>query len=598
MKESCNDKQECLGCGCVNRNHKNHAYEFRKKIAEIRINNEKYDYKNHIMHIKKFSSKDRNYISQYHKGLLHNDTGDLVYPEDYEKLVKYVECNDQYNIKLLHMGTPCSKFHDPFGSLSVTYMGMDVQHYNIIQPPDIGSIEIASEMLELYYMADAREQQLQFITWSSIFPIEEMTEILPTLIDPPVATKCACEFTNHTIFRGATTYEHIGPYISQFLFLNIPMSNIFIPQIYVLSVSSDEMDIGQGRHWGTDLTTAVQMQNNDICDFKSEPTTTLNYITTGRDLATFVEDDPTTQVYVNTCNMLFELKACFKDEFPTSNIYDFMNTYCSKTSIICAINEVCRLALNIATYWKWQVYMRIRPEAYSILVNEDFKAGTNNYTHPLLFQDAELINEIADINNNENGFPNLINPANGFIMLPQVYRRGSPNSPSYPSSHAVVAGACVTVIKYFFKNEQWINIINRNRDSSMIPYDKITQFYDESTPIILQSNFENLTLYPGMAFPELEQDFPCMSIYSELHKLASNISFGRMWAGVNYRTDCTQGMYLGEQVAINYLEDMMSTWVQNSNVDANNKTGDVPIIPLEKFNGETIYIKPKICLQK
>jgi hypothetical protein len=35
-------------------------------------------------------------------------------------------------------------------------------------------------------------------------------------------------------------------------------------------------------------------------------------------------------------------------------------------------------------------------------------------------------------------------------VLPLVYPEGSPTHPSYPAGHAVIAGACSTIIKAFF----------------------------------------------------------------------------------------------------------------------------------------------------
>ena len=39
---------------------------------------------------------------------------------------------------------------------------------------------------------------------------------------------------------------------------------------------------------------------------------------------------------------------------------------------------------------------------------------------------------------------------NGTALLPQAYAEGCPIHPAYPSGHATIAGACVTVLKAFF----------------------------------------------------------------------------------------------------------------------------------------------------
>jgi hypothetical protein len=47
-----------------------------------------------------------------------------------------------------------------------------------------------------------------------------------------------------------------------------------------------------------------------------------------------------------------------------------------------------------------------------------------------------------------------------------------------------------------------------------------------------------------------------LTIGGELNKLASNISMGRNFAGVHFRSDAEEGMKLGEAVAVAYLGDM------------------------------------------
>jgi hypothetical protein len=45
------------------------------------------------------------------------------------------------------------------------------------------------------------------------------------------------------------------------------------------------------------------------------------------------------------------------------------------------------------------------------------------------------------------------------------------------------------------------------------------------------------------------------TINDELDKLATNVALGRNWAGIHYRSDGIEGLLLGEQVAVRYLQD-------------------------------------------
>lgn len=50
-----------------------------------------------------------------------------------------------------------------------------------------------------------------------------------------------------------------------------------------------------------------------------------------------------------------------------------------------------------------------------------------------------------------------------------------------------------------------------------------------------------------------------LTIGDELNKLASNIGFGRGWAGIHYRMDIMFGIKLGEDVAIHVLQQYKTT---------------------------------------
>jgi hypothetical protein len=53
---------------------------------------------------------------------------------------------------------------------------------------------------------------------------------------------------------------------------------------------------------------------------------------------------------------------------------------------------------------------------------------------------------------------------------------------------------------------------------------------------------------------------PALTVEHELNKLASNIGVGRDIAGVHYRSDYDASVLLGEQVAIQFLKDLKTTF--------------------------------------
>ena len=107
-----------------------------------------------------------------------------------------------------------------------------------------------------------------------------------------------------------------------------------------------------------------------------------------------------------------------------------------------------------------------------------------------------------------------------------VSRRAS-DSPSYPAAHATNAGACATVLKAFF-----------NEDCP-IPYPA-------------EAISDGLDLRPWKGEP--------LTLGNEINKLANNIALGRDAAGVHYRSDSINGLFVGEEQALGLLCDYSRTY--------------------------------------
>jgi hypothetical protein len=115
-------------------------------------------------------------------------------------------------------------------------------------------------------------------------------------------------------------------------------------------------------------------------------------------------------------------------------------------------------------------------------------------------------------------------------LLSQAFPEGCPPHPAYGAGHATVAGACVTILKAWF-------------DESFI-------ILDSKVP---DKNGNKLIDYTG---PDKNK----LTVGGELNKVASNIALGRDWAGVHWRSDGTEGLKLGESIAIGILEEQKNTY--------------------------------------
>ncbi len=113
------------------------------------------------------------------------------------------------------------------------------------------------------------------------------------------------------------------------------------------------------------------------------------------------------------------------------------------------------------------------------------------------------------------------------------YAEGSPLHPSYGQGHGTIAGACATILKAFFDEDQKIvNPAVPNRDGTA------------------------LEPYTG---PDHDQ----LTLGGELNKLAGNVGLGRDFAGVHWRSDYRESLKLGEKVAIGLLFDQRRTYQEN-----------------------------------
>jgi hypothetical protein len=93
-----------------------------------------------------------------------------------------------------------------------------------------------------------------------------------------------------------------------------------------------------------------------------------------------------------------------------------------------------------------------------------------------------------------------------------------------------VAGTCVTILKAFFDEDY------------VIP-----------NPLMPNPSDGGQTVIP------LAPSVP-LTVGGELNKLANNVGIGRNIAGVHWRSDATESLKLGEQVAIQILKDLKSAY--------------------------------------
>jgi len=252
------------------------------------------------------------------------------------------------------------------------------------------------------------------------------------------------------------------------------------------------------------------------------------YIRSARDLAEFVRNDAIYQAYLNAALIMMTPQSMVGLEVPLdpNNPY---RSYCKQDNfvefgpshLLTLLGEVSVRAHKAVWYQKWQVHRRLRPEEFGGRVH----FWKTNLTARQRYQLSTLLDSSTALAN--------VNAIYGSYFLPQAFPEGSPLHPSYGAGHATLAGACVTILKAWFDESQ--------------------AYANFATPV--QPARDGLSLQPYN-----EPDVAQMTIKTELNKLGSNVAIGRNHAGVHWRSDYTESVFLGEQVAIQLLQDYGFTY--------------------------------------
>ena len=563
-----NDSCDCIAINnkfkneCTNRDFIDYNNVLRCQLGDLQYktppevpcqNEEEIKYKHH------------HYNGEFHKSLTHcHITGKLKYNKDYKKMVGGILHNNQKLLASVPLN-PGSQIvlANPLASLGSVLAGAPQTSLYLPIPPKLSSDSAASDMVENYSMCLARD--VPFIDYSTDSTIATQLDsshmnspnVLSNLLYKPIGT-----FGYKTLFRGISNEEIVGPYISQLLLLNIPMGDLVVQQKYK-SIASRSTAVGQVE-WGVNRTETINLQNGLLNTLPpiNPANTQHTYIYNGRALSEAVHNDAAYQYYYQAAQLLAKLGALPNPGFPVYPNQSAFITGPSTTDVLCAIGTVTELALKHAWYWKWQIYRKLRPEVFGLWV-DNIKFGVVPNHHNYDISNVVLNNVVL----------NDINTLYGSFTLPQCYREGSPTHPSYPAGHAVVAGACCTLLKIFYDcNHAW----------SSLPGVLAGTYGPVPGPVQADVTGSNLVVYP-------DADYANMTINGEINKLASNVALGRDWSGVHYRSDSIGGMLLGEEIAIKYMGDMLSACVEN------NLDGTAPTITFTKFDDSIGTVRLTLC---
>jgi hypothetical protein len=471
-------------------------------------------------------------IASFSKGLPHDRHGEVDL-KAYAALLRALRSGEPEEFERIPLGGPADSRRtlvNPQAALAFDLEGPDSHALAIPPAPRFAGAEVAGEMVEDYWMALLRDIPFARydhhpLTRRAARELGSLSAFRGPAIDGRV--------TPRTLFRGTLPGCLVGPYISQFLWR--------VPSYGAGFIESRIRTGLPGRDFMTTYHEWLAVQNGYPPSGEVRFDPVRRYVRSGRDLALWVMVDRLYQAYFQALLLLLGNPTDDPELPGIATPFDPGNPYVrSRTQkgfatfgaeqILTLVAEVSTRAAKAVWYQKWLVHRRLRPEEFGGRVHGLVDRGIDYPIHPQLLE-SEAVGRVRR--------------RFGTALLPQAFPGGGPQHPSYAAGHAAVAGACVTVLKAFFDG------------SHVIP-----------DPVV--GGEDGLRLLPYRGAP--------LTVENELNKLAANISLGRDFAGVHYRSDGAS-LQLGEAVAIQMLTEKRLTYNERFHG-----------FTLRKFDGSTVTV--------
>jgi hypothetical protein len=469
----------------------------------------------------------------YTKGILQSGIG-LVDLAAYHSFKKALNSGNPADFEAIILGGPRTQ-NGPQGGLAFDLECFDNSQFAAPPAPALASEDYATELVELYWASLLRDVAFTDYATNPV-AIQAASELsaMPSYKGPRDASN---KVTPDLLFRGGPPGglfpgETIGPYLSQFLVQNTSFGALPIVQKY--TTSKKNIDFMK------DPVTFQQVQNGISTGLSLQPDTPV-FLHDGRGLSAYTHVDVLYQAYFIAYLVLDTIGVPLNPGNPyigskTQNGFGTMG----QPDIAAALTLVASQALKAVWYQKWYVHLRHRPESGGAIVYLN-KTGQGNTI------EGQLSPTVLNSQAVQTAFT-----TNSSYFLPQAFPEGSPTHPAYPTGHGAVAGACITVLKFFF-------------DGDFVVPD----------PQVPSSDGTTLNNYTG-------SDAGQLTVNGELHKLAHNISFGHgIHAGIHWRSDTDTSIQLGEEVALSVLRDRAHTYNEKFTVKLTKLDGSIATISNE-----------------
>jgi hypothetical protein len=464
----------------------------------------------------------------YSKGILQDGIG-LVNLNAFQTFKRALTSGNPADFENIIMGGTRT-LNGPQGGLAFGLEGSDAVQFGnapcpdnqenavVVPPaPALASAAYGTELVELYWASLLRD--VAFTDYVSNATAAEAAEELSGMPSYAGPRDNQGHVTPALLFRGAFQGETIGPYISQLC---------IVPSFLGAQEMSQQMyTYAAGIDYMTDPTTFQQVQNGIDTGLQLQLDPQPRYLHDGRGLATFTHVDVLYQAYFTAYLVLNTLGVPVNPGNPyhSSSTQNGFGTF-GQPDFAATVAAIAGFALNNVWYQKWYVHLRQRPESGGAIVRQILTGHGGTLDGRV---NDNVLNSMA-VQRSLNRY--------GDYFLSQAFPEGSPIHPAYPTGHGTVAGACITILKFFFDGD------------FAIPH-----------PVVPTSDGLSLEPYTG-------GDAGQITVNGELNKLAHNISFGHgIHPGIHWRSDTDSSIQLGEALAISVLQDRALTYNEKFTVN-------------------------------
>ena len=267
------------------------ACQIRQDAAQAHLNE--------ALPVHKSNGDEGRYVDKrasFSKTLPHNDAGE-VDVDAFETFVTVLTSGEASGFETMPRDRAAEvALNDPQATYAFDLVGLDSAATALDPAPAFSSALMASEMAEIYWLSltrdvPFREYERDPLILAALSDINAFSEPLKSGAEGKLAAAA--------IFRGETPGDLLGPYLSQFLWLDIPYGIKSIEQRYIVPA--------RGQSFLTDHAEWLACQRGAKPRASLRFDATPRFICSARELAEYVHRDFSFQAYMNAALIILAL---------------------------------------------------------------------------------------------------------------------------------------------------------------------------------------------------------------------------------------------------------------------------------------------------